>query len=99
MSATSGVTGPVCTAATIHFSAAVPNFSWLETRNSPAETHLGFDNPEFFPVQPKLEQSYYPVSDAPGLGIEVNEELIAPQSFEFWEAPHLKRRGGAATNW
>ena len=91
--------GPVCTAATIHFSAAVPNFSWLETRASPAETHLGFDNADFFPVQPRLEGSYYPVPDAPGLGIEVNEELIARQSFEFWEAPHLKRRDGSVTNW
>ena len=61
--------GPVCTAATIHFWAAVPNFSWLETRNSPAETHLGFDNSECFPVQPRLDGPYYPVSDAVGLGI------------------------------
>ena len=91
--------GPVCTAATIHFSAAVANFSWLETRASPAETHLGFDNSEFFPVQPRLEGAFYPVSDAPGLGIEVNEELIARQSFEYWEAPHLKRRDGSVTNW
>ncbi|WP_411034046.1 mandelate racemase/muconate lactonizing enzyme family protein [Shinella sp. BYT-45] len=91
--------GPVCTAATIHFSAAVPNFSWLETRSSPAETHLGFDNSEFFPVQPRLEGAHYPVPDAPGLGIEVNEALIARQSFAFWEAPHLKRRDGSVTNW
>jgi galactonate dehydratase len=41
--------GPVCTAATIHFAAAVANFSWLETRASPAEIHLGFDSAEFFP--------------------------------------------------
>ena len=65
--------GPICTAATIHFSAAVPNFSWLETRASPAETHLGFDNSGFFPAQPKLEGAHYFVPDAPGLGIEVND--------------------------
>src|SRR3712207_3083911 len=91
--------GPVCTAATIHFSAAVPNFSWLETRASPAETHLGFDNAEFFPVQPRLAGAHYLVPDAPGLGIEVNEDVIARQSFEFWEAPHLRRRDGSVTNW
>lgn len=91
--------GPVCTAATIHFCAAVANFSWLETRSSPAETHLGFDNAEFFPVQPVLKGAHYPVGTAPGLGIEVNEDLIARQSFEFWEAPHLKRRDGSVTNW
>ena len=91
--------GPICTAATVHFAAAVANFSWLETRASPAESHLGFDNSEFFPVQPRLAGACYPVSDAPGLGIEVNEQLIASQSFRFWEAPHLKRRDGSVTNW
>jgi galactonate dehydratase len=89
--------GPVCTAATVHFGAAVANFSWLETRAP--ESKLGFDNSDFFPVQPRLEGAYYPVSSAPGLGVEVNEELVKQQSFKFWEAPHLKRRDGSVTNW
>lgn len=89
--------GPVCTAATIHLAAAVPNFAWLETRSP--ERGLGFDNDDFFPVQPKLEGAVYPVSDAPGLGVEVNEELLAKQSFSFWEAPHLRRNDGSVTNW
>lgn len=91
--------GPICTAATVHFAAAVPNFSWLETRASPAESHLGFDNSDFFPVQPRLEQAHYPVSDLPGLGVEVNEELVQQQSFKFWQAPMLQRRDGSVTNW
>jgi galactonate dehydratase len=91
--------GPVCTAASVHFAAAVANFAWLETRSSPAETHLGFDDAEFFPVQPRLEGTRYVVSDTPGLGVEVNEDLIKKQSFKFWEAPHLKRRDGSVTNW
>ena len=89
--------GPICTAATVHLGAAVANFSWLETRAP--ETKLGFDNSEFFPVQPRLDGAYYPVSDLPGLGVEVNEELVKQQSFKFWEAPHLKRRDGSVTNW
>ena len=89
--------GPVCTAATVHFAAAVPNFAWLETRAP--ELGLGFDNDEFFPVQPKLNGAVYPVSDAPGLGVEVNEDLLARQSFSFWEAPHLRRNDGSVTNW
>ena len=60
--------GPVCTAATVHFCAAITNLSRLETRSSPVETHLGFDNSEFVPVQPRLENAYYPVSDARGSG-------------------------------
>lgn len=89
--------GPVCTAATIHLAAAVPNFAWLETRAP--ERKLGFDNSEFFPVQPRLDGPDYPVSDLPGLGVEINEEAIQAQSFRFWEAPHLKRRDGSVTNW
>lgn len=89
--------GPVCTAATIHLAAAVPNFAWLETRAP--EAQLGFDNSDFFPVQPRLDGPAYPVSDLPGLGVEVNEEAIKAASFRFWEAPHLTRRDGSVTNW
>jgi galactonate dehydratase len=89
--------GPVCTAASVHFAAAVPNFAWLETRVP--EAKLGFDNSEFFPVQPRLDGADYPVSDLPGLGVEVNEAAIRAQSLRFWEAPHLRRRDGSVTNW
>ncbi len=91
--------GPICTAATVHFAAAVPNFSWLETRATAFESHLGFDNPDYFPVQLQLKNAHYAVPDIPGLGIEVNEELIRRQSFRYWEAPHLRRRDGSVTNW
>lgn len=43
--------------------------------------------------------SIYLVSDAPGLGMEVNEALIAQQILEFWKAPHLRRRNGGYTTW
>jgi len=89
--------GPICTAATVHLGAAVANFAWLETREP--ERGLGFNNAELFPVQPQLVGANYPVSDSPGLGVEVNEELVKQQSFKFWEAPHLKRRDGSVTNW
>jgi galactonate dehydratase len=90
--------GPICTAATIHLAAAVPNFAWLEVRTSPTE-QLGFDNSELFPVQPRLEGNRFPVSDAPGLGVEFDETKAAQQEFRFWEAPHLHRRDGSHTNW
>jgi galactonate dehydratase len=90
--------GPICTAATIHLSAAVPNFSWMEVRTSPTE-NLNFYDDELFPRQFRLDGSRFPVGDAPGLGVEVNEELLQRQSFKFWEAPHLMRRDGSYTNW
>ena len=89
--------GPVCTAATVHLAAAVPNFAWLETRVP--ERKLGFDNSDVFPMQPLLDGPDYPVSDLPGLGIEVNEAKVQAESLRFWEAPHLRRRDGSVTNW
>jgi len=91
--------GPICTAATIHFSAAVANFAWLETRATPAENYMGVGDSEIFTRQPKLDGATYAVDDAPGLGIEVDEAAVAAQSFKFWEAPHWKRRDGSVTNW
>jgi len=90
--------GPICTAATVHMSAAVPNFSWLETRQSPVED-LGFHDPEIFPVQVELDGPVYPVPDTPGLGVEVDETAITNQRPVHVEAPHLRRSDGSVTNW
>jgi galactonate dehydratase len=91
--------GPICTAATVHFGAAVANFAWLETRASPGELYHGFDNPEYFPGMLTLEGAVYRVPDRPGLGVDVNEAAIQRESYRFWEAPHLHRRDGSVTNW
>jgi galactonate dehydratase len=90
--------GPICTAATVHLAAAVPNFSWMEMRVTPGESGNSYDE-EFFPAQLKLEGTVIPVPDTPGLGIEVAESRIQAQQFKFWEAPHLHRRDGSVTNW
>ena len=90
--------GPVCTAATVHVAAAVPNFFSLEVRTSPTE-QLGFFDETIFPVQLKLDGARFPVPTAPGLGVDVNEEYIARQEFRFSEAPHLHKRDGSYTNW
>jgi galactonate dehydratase len=90
--------GPICTAASVHLAAAVPNFSWLECRASPVE-QLGFDSSEIFPTQIRLEGSSYRVPEAPGLGVEVDESAIKKQRFRFSEPPHLRRGDGSYTNW
>ena len=91
--------GPICTAATIHMSAAVANFSWLETRVNPGDLYGGGAGDDIFTTQPRLSGAVYPVTDAPGLGIEIDEAALTRESFKFWEAPHLKRRDGSVTNW
>ena len=90
--------GPVCTAATAHLAAAVANFAWLEVRVSPTEQGR-FSDAEVFPSQLVQDGPRLMIPDAPGLGVDVNEEYIAEQSFKFWEAPHLRRRDGSHTNW
>jgi galactonate dehydratase len=96
--------GPICTAATIHLAAAVPNFAWLEVRVTQSENLYygqgGVNEAELlFPTQPRLDGVAFPVPDAPGLGIEFDEERAAAQSWKFWEAPHWRRRDGSVTNW
>ncbi|MDB5588998.1 MAG: Galactonate dehydratase [Devosia sp.] len=91
--------GPICTAATIHFSAAVANFFALETRANPTDLYNGTPTAEMFPQMPMLDGAVYKVPDGPGLGIEVNEAALTAASFKFWEAPHLRRRDGSVTNW
>lgn len=90
--------GPICTAASLHLAAAIPNFAWLETREAPSEKGL-FHDDEIFPDRPQLEGSRYPVSDKVGLGIEVNEAALQNKKLKLWEAPHLRKRDGSYTNW
>jgi galactonate dehydratase len=96
--------GPVCTAATIHLAAAVPNFAWLEVRVTQTENlyygQSGVNDAEaLFPIQPLLVGNSFPVPTAPGLGIQIDEKLAASQTWKFWEAPHWQRRDGSVTNW
>ncbi len=94
--------GPICTAASVHLAAAVPNFSWLEIRlNKSGEFFYDKtgDVDLLFPVHPQLTGTGIAVSDAPGLGVEFDEELAKSQEWRFWEAPHLRRGDGSVTNW
>ncbi len=89
--------GPICTAATIHLAAASPNFSWLEELNTGA--HGMTNDSKFYPVQPELDVSRYPVLDTPGLGVEVNETLAQKSEFIPVEIPRLRKNDGSFTNW
>jgi galactonate dehydratase len=91
--------GPVCAAATIHLAAAVPNFCWMETRESPGEAVLVGDDVLFI-NRPKLVGSRFPVPDTPGLGIDIDETVLAKSEINtFIEFPHLRRSDGSHTNW
>ena len=88
--------GPVCTAATVQFSAAVQNFAWCEIPPYGAARD-GDDG--LFTNAPVEVDGFYPLGDAPGHGVDVNEQAIAEGSFKFWEAPRMKKPDGSFTNW
>ena len=90
--------GPICTAASIHFGASVPNFAWLETRESVAE-NAGFSNDEIIQSSHKMKNAMYVVSKEPGLGISVNEDYLKNSKFKQWDPPQLERNDGSVTNW
>jgi galactonate dehydratase len=89
--------GPICTIATVHFAAAIPNFAWLETWRNPwsQDRH---DDDRIFKSELKFANARFIVPDAPGLGIEVSEDQLN-EPFRPWEAPHLHRADGSYTNW
>lgn len=89
--------GTICTAATIHLAAAVPNFAWLEIRESPTERTGRYDG-DLFPVQPQPEGARFPVPELPGLGVEFNEEFALANPAEIGQGPFLRRPDGSVTN-
>ncbi len=91
--------GPICTAASIHFSAAVPNFSWLEVRVGDDGPYKQGDLTELFPSHPVLNGTVYDVPNGPGLGVEIDEDAAKSADFKFWQAPLLHRKDGSLTNW
>jgi galactonate dehydratase len=92
--------GSICTAASIHLAAAVPNFAYLEVFSSPLGKSPFYDE-TVFPVQPQLEMdgARFPLPTAPGLGVEVNEEYVARQEYKYSDAPRWRKRDGSITNW
>ncbi len=90
--------GPIATAATGHLCVAIPNVAWMEIRLSPAEDP-GFYDRTMFPAQHVIDGPRLMVSDAPGLGIEVDEERVAAADRRPWDPPALRRRDGSVQNW
>jgi galactonate dehydratase len=90
--------GPICTAASIHLGAVVPNFTWLEYNRSPFRPAAPIEA-ELFPNAPSLDGTAFAVPQRPGLGIEVNEALLRSEPFRYWNPPMLQRRDGSHTNW
>lgn len=94
--------GPICSAATAHLCAAVPNVSFMEIRESPTE-RTGFYDERIFPVQLRLDGPRLWLSDRPGLGVEFDEVAAGHAEFvpnlDAERSHYLRRRDGSITNW
>ncbi|KPZ57221.1 mandelate racemase/muconate lactonizing enzyme family protein [Pseudoalteromonas sp. P1-25] len=90
--------GPVCTAATNHFAAALPNLALMETHQGPF-SEFGAHDPLLFPKQHVLTGNKFTIPEVPGLGVEVNEAAFRLATPVETEAPHLSKRDGSHTNW
>ncbi|MBD3183092.1 galactonate dehydratase [Candidatus Poribacteria bacterium] len=86
--------GPVSTAACLHLDLASTNFGVQEMPRKP-----GTSLTNVFPVQMKWEDGYLLPPDAPGLGVEFNEEEAKKHPYQKVTPPRLHRLDGALTNW
>lgn len=91
--------GPVNTAATVHFAAALPNLGLLEARPHQIHDPYGVDR-DIFPVQPTLEGDAFAVLPTPGLGIEVDVGALeaAVARYRNGHQQRLRRADGSITN-
>ena len=88
--------GPVCTAATLQVSAALPNFSYYEV---PPYGRTEVDVSDFFEGVPVAEAGRFAISEAPGHGVIVNEDRLKKSELKLWEPPRMKKPDGSFTNW
>ena len=82
--------GPVATAVNVHLSATCQNFVILEY--TPDDTSPRRD----LVVEPvKLVNGYLELPTAPGLGIELNEDLVERYPYRSWRRPFPTRPDGS----
>lgn len=91
--------GPINTAATVHFAAALPNLGLLEARPHQIHNPHGVDL-DIFPVQPMLDGDAFRVPNTPGLGVEVDIAALeaAVTRYRNGHQLRLRRLDGAITN-
>ena len=87
------VGGPVSTATSLHFSACTPNFKIQEHFNDFSEAWVK----EAATGCPEVIDGYFSLPNGPGLGMTLNEDLIAEHpyregSFNLWEDDWHRRQ-------
>ena len=89
--------GPVSLASCLQFDAAIPNFMIQEHPYIEDKSDLGFGllkNPFI------VKDGYVDVSDKPGLGIELDEDLLKDRLYNGdWNTPSVYYNDGSVADW
>ena len=84
---------PVCMAAALHFDLAIPNFGVQEYMRHTAETDA------VFPHAYSFEDGMMHPGDAPGLGVDIDEDLAAKYEYKRAFLPVNRLEDGTMFNW
>ena len=88
-----GDIGPAMHAANVHLDLALTNFGVQEMVAFPDVVH------EVLPGAPTFHNGYLQVSDAPGLGTDINEEAAAKYPYQRAYLPMSRRADGSVMDW
>jgi mannonate dehydratase len=88
-----GDIAPMVHAANVHLDFAIPNFGVQEMTFFPEVTR------EVITGGPTFDNGYMVVSDAPGLGTDVNEELATKYEYQRAYLPMVRRFDGSVHDW
>ncbi len=88
-----GDIGPPTHAANVHVDLSIPNFGIQEMVFFPDVTR------EVISGGPEFKDGYMNVSDAPGLGVDLNEEAAKKYPYRRAYLPTARRRDGSVHDW
>lgn len=84
---------PVCMAAALHFDVSIPNFGIQEYMRHTSETD------EVFPHGYYFDKGDLMVSETPGLGVDIDEDLAAKYPYKRAYLPVNRLQDGTLFNW
>lgn len=84
---------PIAHMANLHLDFSTPNFGIQELAEFPEEVA------EVFTGRPEFEDGYLKISDKPGLGCDIDEEIAAEYSYEKAYLPVAERLDGSVHDW
>lgn len=89
--------GPISLASCLQLDACIPNFLVQEHLGMPDGADLGVG---YIKTPFEIKDGYIEISSKPGLGIEVDEEMLKEKIYDgSWETPILNFEDGSIADW